>query len=170
MPAAQSWRIDEAHTAISFKIDAVGFPTTRGQFTRYSGHILIDFEHPARSFTSFTVDSASVDVGSSSYSDFVKGAALLDVLKFPTLSFNSTQVEKLDAHTARVTGNLTMLGVTKPVVLSVIVETVSAAKGRVVAFVATGTINRSEFGMVFGAPLIDNALEITVKTPALTDD
>jgi polyisoprenoid-binding protein YceI len=170
VPAAQSWRIDETHTAISFKIDAVGFPTTRGQFTRYSGRILIDFEHPARSFTSFTVDSASVDVGSSSYSDFVKSAALLDVSKFPTLTFNSTQVEKLDAHTARVTGNLTMLGVTKPIVLTVIVETVSAAKGRVVAFVATGTINRSEFGMVFGAPLIDNALEITVKTRALSDD
>ena len=164
--STQGWRIDETHTSIGFKIDAVGFPTTRGHFTRYSGRILIDFEHPEKSFTSFTVDSASVDVGSSSYNDFVKSAALLDVLKFPTLSFISTRVEKLDAHAARITGNLTMLGVSKPIVLTVVVETDSAAKQRVVAFVATGTINRSEFGMVFGAPLIDNALEITVKTRA----
>jgi polyisoprenoid-binding protein YceI len=80
----------------------------------YAGRILIDLERPAKSFTSFTVDSGSVDVGSQSFNDFVKSAALLDVARFPTLSFTSTQVEKMDPHTARIVGNLTMLGVTKP--------------------------------------------------------
>jgi polyisoprenoid-binding protein YceI len=166
---AQSWRIDEMHTSIGFKIDAVGFPTTRGRFAHYTGRILIDFEHPAKSFTGFTVDSASVDLGSQPFNDFVKGPALLNTDKFPTLSFASTQVEKLDARTARVTGNLTMLGVTKPIILLVSVHADPSTKGRVVAFVATGTITRSEFGMIFGIPLIDDALEITVKTRALTD-
>jgi len=169
-PGVQAWRIDETHTSIGFKIDAVGFPTTHGHFTHYSGRILIDFERPAKSFTSFTVDSASVDVGSPSFNDFVKSTALLDVEKFPTLNFNSTQVEKLDAHTARVTGNLTLLGVTKPIVLTVNVDTDPSSKGRVVAFLATGTITRSEFGMLFGIPLIDDALEITIKTRALTNE
>jgi polyisoprenoid-binding protein YceI len=86
------------------------------------------------------------------------------------MSFASTQVEKLDSHTARVTGNLTMLGVTKPVVLTVDVESDPSAKRPAVAFVATGTIARSDFGMKFGIPLIDDALEITVKTRALTDE
>jgi polyisoprenoid-binding protein YceI len=165
----QAWRIDETHTYIGFKIDAVGFPTTQGRFNRYAGRILIDFAHPAQSFTSFTVDSASVDVGSPSFNEFVKSAVLLNVEKFPTLSFASTQVEKLDPHTARVTGDLTMLGVSKPIALTVNVETDPAAKGRVVAFVATGKISRSDFGMIFGIPLIDNALEITVKTRALSN-
>jgi polyisoprenoid-binding protein YceI len=168
--SAQGWRIDEAHTSIGFKIDATGFPTTHGRFLHYAGRILLDFDHPAASFTSFTVDSASVDVGSRSFNDFVKSAVLLDVAKFPTLSFASTQVEKLDLRTARVTGNLTMLGVTRPVVLVVNVETDSSAKRRVVAFSATGNIKRSEFGMIFGIPLIDDALEITVKTRALTNE
>jgi len=168
--SAQSWRIDEAHTSIGFKIDATGFPTTRGRFTHYTGRILIDFERPAKSFTSFTVDSGSVDAGSQSFNDFVKSAVMLDVAKFPTLSFTSTQVEKLDPRTARVTGNLTMLGVTKPITLTVNVETDPSAKGRAVAFSATGTIKRSEFGMIFGIPLIDDALEVTVKTRALTDE
>ena len=168
--SAQSWRIDEAHTSIGFKIDATGFPTTRGRFTHYTGRILIDFERPAKSFTSFTVDSTSVDAGSQSFNDFVKSAVMLNVAKFPTLSFTSTQVEKLDPRTARVTGNLTMLGVTKPITLTVNVETDPSAKGRAVAFSATGTIKRSEFGMIFGIPLIDDALEITVKTRALTDE
>ncbi len=172
--AAQGWRIDETHTWVGFKIDAVGFPTTRGHFTHYSGRILIDFERPAKSFTSFTVDSGSVDVGSQSFTDFVKGPALLDAEKFPTLAFTSTQVEKLDARTARVTGNLTMLGVTKPITLTVNVDTDPSAKGsakeRIVAFQATGKIARSDFGMHFGIPLIEDTLEITVKTRALTDE
>jgi polyisoprenoid-binding protein YceI len=167
---AQSWRIDEAQTWIGFKIDAVGFPTTHGHFAHYSGQVLIDFDRPAKSFTTFTVDSASVDVGSSSFNEFVKSAVLLDAERFPTMSFASTQVEKLDSHTARVTGNLTMLGVSKPFTLTVNVETAPSAKGRAVAFVATGTIARSDFGMKFGIPLIDDALEITVKTRALTDE
>jgi len=108
---AQGWRIDEEHTWIGFKIDAVGFPPTRGHFTRYSGRILIDFDRPAKSFTTFTVETASVDVGSGPFDDFVKSAALLNAEKFPIVSFTSTQVEKLDARTARVTGPLTMLGV-----------------------------------------------------------
>jgi polyisoprenoid-binding protein YceI len=167
---AQSWRIDETQTWIGFKIDAVGFPPTRGHFARYTANILIDLDRPAKSYTTFTVDSASVDVGSSSFNEFVKSAALLDVQKFPTMSFTSTQVEKLDARTARVTGNLTMLGVSRPITLTVNVETDPSGKGRAVAFAAKGTIVRSDFGMKFGIPLIDDALEITVKTRALTDE
>jgi polyisoprenoid-binding protein YceI len=166
----QAWRIDEAHTSIVFKIEAVGFPTTQGRFNRYSGQILIDFAHPAKSHTRFTVDSASVDVGSQPFNDFVKSAALLDVANHPTLSFDSTQVEKVDPRTARVTGNLMMLGVSRPIRLMVNVDSDSSAKGRAVAFQAKGTVTRSEFGMKFGIPLIDDALELTVKTRALTDE
>ncbi len=167
---AQGWRIDEAHTWIGFKIDAVGFPTTRGHFNHYSGKVLIDFDRPAKSHTTFTVDSSSVDLGSQAFNDFVKSSPLLNAEKYPTLSFVSTEVEKLDTRTARVTGNLTMLGVTRPIVLTVNVDADLSAKGRALAFVATGTIRRSEFGMLFGVPLIDDTLEITVKTRALTDE
>ena len=114
--------------------------------------------------------SASVDVGSPAFNDFVKSAALLDVERFPTMNFTSTQVEKLNARTARVTGNLTMLGVTKPITLTVNVESEPLDKGGSVAFVAKGTIMRSDFGMKFGVPLIDDALEITVKSRAVSDD
>jgi polyisoprenoid-binding protein YceI len=83
-PAAfSSWRIDEARSSIAFRLDGVSFPQTRGHFTRHSGRILIDFEHPAKSFTTFTADAASVDVGSPSFNVFVKGSMLLDVEKFP---------------------------------------------------------------------------------------
>jgi polyisoprenoid-binding protein YceI len=86
------------------------------------------------------------------------------------LRFNSTQVEKVDARTARITGDLSMLGVTRPITLNVTVDPDPSARGREVAFLATGTIKRSDYGMVFGIPLIDDALEITVRTRALTNE
>jgi polyisoprenoid-binding protein YceI len=167
---AQSWRIDETQTWIGFKIDAVGFPTTHGHFSHYKGQILIDFDRPAKSYATCTVESASVDAGSPTFNNFIKSAALLNVERFPTMSFVSTQVEKLDSRTARVSGNMTMLGVSRPIALTVNVETDPSAKGRAIAFVAKGTIVRSEFDMKFGIPMIDDALEITVKTRALSDE
>jgi polyisoprenoid-binding protein YceI len=148
----------------------VGFPTTLGHFSHYSGRILIDLEHPSKSFTTFTVDSASVDLGSRSFNDFAKSALLLDAAKFPTLSFTSTQVEKLDPRTARVSGNLTMLGVTKPITLTVNVDRDPTTKGRTIGFQAEGMIRRSDFGMTSGFPIINDALEIIVKTRAQTDE
>jgi polyisoprenoid-binding protein YceI len=167
---SQIWRIDETHTSIGFKIDAAGFPTTYGRFTHYSGRIGLDFERPTSSFTNFTVDSASVDLGSPVLNEFVKSAALLNSDRFPTLKFISTHVEKLDSRTAKVSGDLTMLGVTRRIELTVNVDVNRSAKGRAIAFVATGTITRSEFGMMFGIPLVDDALQLTVKTRALTDE
>jgi polyisoprenoid-binding protein YceI len=167
---AQGWRIDEAQTSIAFTIDAVGFPTTHGHFAHYRGRLLIDFDRPAKSYATFTVDAASVDVGYASFNDFVKSSTLLNVERFPTISFASTQVEKVDGHTARITGNLTLVGVTKPITLTVDVATDPAAKGRAVAFVAKGRIQRSDFGLGYGVPLVDDALQITVKTRALSDE
>jgi polyisoprenoid-binding protein YceI len=168
--SAESWRIDDTHTSISFKIDAVGFPTTHGRFTHYAGRIHLDFEHPAKGLVRFTVDSNSVDLGSPSFNDFVKSVALLNVARYPTLGFASAQVEKLDQHTARVIGDLTMLGVTKPIALTVNVDADPSARGRSVGLMATGTIRRSEFGMIFGLPLISDTLELVVTTRALTDE
>ncbi len=167
---AQGWRIDASHTLITFRVDAVGFPQTHGHFTRYNGRILIDFDHPAKSFTSFTVEAGSVELGSASFNNFVKSSVLLDVQKFPTLSFSSTAVEKVNSRTARVTGNFTILGVTKPVTLTVNVDPEGSGRGRIVSFLATGTIKRSDYGMIFGFPLIDDALEITVKARASSDE
>jgi polyisoprenoid-binding protein YceI len=167
---AQAWQIDETGTTIGFAIRAVGFLTTHGRFTHYRGRLLIDFDQPAKSYTAFTIDATSVEIGSPSFNNFVKSPALLNVERFPTMNFASTQVEKVDGHTARVTGDLTLLGVTKPLTLTVEVIADPRARGRAVAFVARGPIQRSDFGMNFGGPLIDDTLEITVKTRALSDE
>ena len=76
---AAVWRIDPAKTTIAFAIDAVGFPRTEGRFDRFEGRISVDFEHPDRSSVIFHVQAQSVDVGSASFSDYLRSTAFLEL-------------------------------------------------------------------------------------------
>src|SRR5271167_3269370 len=120
--AAANWRIDPARTHIAFAIDSVGYPRTHGQFRQFSGRISVDLDHPNRSSVTFHVRSQSVDVGSSSFDDYLRSTAFLDAAHFPSIDFASKSVEKLDDHTVRVTGDLTLLGVTRPLSVDVAVQ------------------------------------------------
>ena len=73
------WRIDPARTTIAFAIDAVGFPRTEGRFGRFEGRIFVDLDHPDRSSVVFHVQAQSVDVGSASFSDYLRSAAFLEL-------------------------------------------------------------------------------------------
>ena len=86
--AAANWRIDPARTEIAFAIDAVGYPRTEGKFRRFEGRISIDFEHPDKSGVAFHVQSGSVDVGSASFSDYIRSVAFLNSAKYPSIDFD----------------------------------------------------------------------------------
>ena len=87
-----------------------------------SGRISVDLDHPDRSSVTFHVQSQSVDVGSPSFDDYLRSAAFLDAAHFPSIDFVSKSVEKVDDHTVRVTGDLTLLGVTRPLSVDVAVQ------------------------------------------------
>jgi polyisoprenoid-binding protein YceI len=158
------WTVDPAQTRITFAIDAVGWPPTTGKFTNFQGKIAIDFDNPHASNVSFKVAANSVDAGSSSFNDFLRGAPFFNVANYPYISFVSTRVEKADARHAHVAGNLTMLGVTRPINLNVDVDRKLAGPGQRVGFKATGTIDRREFGMYSGYPIISETVHLTVTT------
>ena len=105
--AAANWRFDPARTQIAFAINAVGYPRTEGRFRRFEGRISVDFEHPDKSSVAFHVHSGSVDVGSSSFNDYVRSPAFLNSAKYPSIDFDSTSVQRLKDHTVRVSGELT---------------------------------------------------------------
>jgi polyisoprenoid-binding protein YceI len=162
-----SWAIDPARTHISFSIDAIGYPRTEGEFHRFDGHIAIDFEHPDLSRVSFAVETQSVDVGSTSFSDFLRGAAFLDSARFSRIEFASTAVEKIDERDVRVTGDLTMLGVTRPLTVDVEVgRPAGQTRGRL-GFTARARIDRLGFGMNSGYPLISRDVDLVVASEAV---
>ena len=163
--AAANWRIDPARTHIAFAIDAVGYPRTHGQFRQFAGRISVDFEHPDKSRVSFHVESESVDVGSASFDDYLRSDAFLNSTRFPSIDFVSSSVAKVDDHTVRVIGELTLLGVTRPLSVDVAVER-EGGRGRL-AFLAKTNIDRLAFGMNSGFPLVSRDVELVISSAAM---
>ena len=163
--AAANWRIDPARTHIAFAIDSVGYPRTRGQFRQFQGRISIDFAHPDKSSVAFHVQSQSVDVGSQSFGDYLRSVAFLDSERFPSIDFVSNSVTKVDDHTVRVTGDLTLLGVTRP--LSVDVAVQREGGDQRLSFQAKTKIDRLAFGMNSGFPLVSRDVELVISSAAI---
>jgi polyisoprenoid-binding protein YceI len=164
--SAADWRIDPARTIIGFAIDATGFPRTEGRFRRFDGHISVDFDHPERSRVVFHVQSQSVDVGSASFSDYLRSAAFLDSADHPSIDFVSTSVQRTDDHTVRVSGELTLLGVTKPLDVEVAVERAGAGGRQSLSFRAETRIDRLAFGMNSGFPLVSREVDLRISSAA----
>ena len=162
--AAANWRIDPTRTQIAFAIDAVGYPRTRGQFRQFTGRISLDFARPEKSAVSFHVQSQSVDAGSTSFDDYLRSDAFLNSSRFPSIDFVSSSVAKVDDHTVRVTGELTFLGVTHPLTVDVAVQRESGGR---VAFLAKTDINRLEYGMSAGFPLVSRDVELVISSAAI---
>lgn len=158
------WAVDPAHTRIAFVIDAAGWPQTQGRFTNFQGKIAIDFDNPRASSVSFKIAANSVDAGSSSLNDYLRGEPFFNVANYPYISFVSTRVEKVDARHAHVTGNLTLLGVTRPISLGVEVDRKLAGADQRLGFKAAGTIDRRDFGMTSGYPVISETVHLMVTT------
>jgi polyisoprenoid-binding protein YceI len=166
LPAgAASWRIEPTRTVIAFGIDSVGYPRTEGRFTAFDGRIAVDFDRPAKSSVTFHVRAASVEVGSASFEDYLRSPAFLDAGKHPTIDFVSTSVEKVNDRAVRVSGDLTLLGVTKPLTVDVTVAREQGGKGRL-EFSARTRIDRLEFGMNSGFPAVSRDVDLTIKSAA----
>jgi polyisoprenoid-binding protein YceI len=164
--ARSSWNIDPSQTHVRFWVDAIGWPRTTGEFKAFEGRIDIDFDRPSRSRADFRVAAKSVDVNSAIMDDYLRSEVFFDVARFPDIRFVPTSVEKSEEHHARVTGDLTMLGVTRPISLDVEVVRTLAGTNQRVGFKAMGVINRLDFGMNSGYPLISDLIHLTVTTEA----
>ena len=166
-PSRSKWSIDPSRTNIGFSIDAVGWPRTVGKFERFDGKIAVDFDNPSKSHVSFHVQAGSVDAGSPGFSEFVRSSALLNADKFPTIDFTSTSVEKTSEHSVLVTGDLVLLGVTHPLNVSVDVNKRNDSGHLRLEFTAKTKIDRLDYGMTSGYPVISRDVFLTISSGAL---
>ena len=160
---AGSYRVDPAATRIAFAIGAKGYPVTRGEFHRFNASLNIDSAAPSRSRVAFEVAAASIDTRVTLLDDYVRGPGFLDTAHHASIAFRSTSVRKVDERTVELTGDLTLLGVTRPETFRVTVTPQGAAA---YSLVAEGEIRRSDFGMIGGLPLVADTVVITVSTRA----
>jgi polyisoprenoid-binding protein YceI len=154
---------------VCFRVDAIGWPRTAGEFKSFEGRINIDFDRPSRSRVDFRVAANSVDTNSAGLNDYLRSEVFLNVANFPDMRFISTSVEKRNEHLALVTGDLALLGVTRPISLDVEVARQLVGANQRIDFKATGIINRLDFGMNTGYPLISDTIHLTVSTEAAAE-
>ena len=149
MSKVTTWEIDTAHTASQFSVRHMMVATVRGHFEKTTGTVVLDEDDITRSQIDVTIDAASISTRNADRDTHLRSAEFFDVEKFPNLTFKSTKIEK-DGDGLKITGDLTMRGVTRPVTLDV--EPISPpAKnpwGQTVRGVsATGKLNRKEWGL-----------------------
>jgi polyisoprenoid-binding protein YceI len=172
------WEIDPVHSTVAVSAKHMMITTVRGTVRVKSGWVEFDEKSPEHGRVEVELDAASVNTGTEMRDNDLRSENFLDVAKHPTITFRSTDVEQRDARHARVVGDLTIRGVTRQVVL----ETEFQGRGKSpwnderIAFTATTTIDRREWGMVWNLPLetggvlVGNEfkvdLEVQAKTPA----
>jgi polyisoprenoid-binding protein YceI len=155
--ARAGWEFDTAHTEIRFKVKHLMVSSVNGSFGRFTGTVDYDEKDVTKSKVDVSIDASSISTGIEKRDTHLKSADFLDAEKFPTLAFRSTKVAKGPRGTLKVYGELTIRGVTKPVVLDVTGPTKAANNpmdGTThVGATATTRIDRKAFGLKWNAAL-----------------
>lgn len=178
LPAAanaemRKYTFDPSHTQVIFFVNHMGFSMQEGEFHKVDGSLMLDEAQPEKAELNVTIDTNSLDMDEAKWDEHMKSADFFNVAKFPTMTFKSTSVKKTGDQTADVTGDLTLLGVTKPVTLAV--KHNKSGKhpmnGKDVAgFSATGKLKRSDFGMTNGVPMVGDDVDIRIEIETFAEE
>ena len=156
--ATSTWKIDPMHTAAQFSVRHLTISTVRGAFSKITGTIQLEDQDVSKSSVDVSIDVSTVDTREPARDNDLRSEKFFDAEHFPTMTFKSTKVEPAGAGKLKVTGNLTIRGVTKEVVLDVDGPTAPVkdqyGNQRAAASAAT-KISRQDFGVKWNAA-IDN--------------
>jgi len=153
---ASPWALDPSATRIEFSVRNLSVARVDGTFRLASGHVTLDDEDPSRSTIEAVIDAASVDTSEPKRDAHLRSADFLDVACYPTIAFRSTRIERADGGHWRVTGDLTLLGRTRSVLLAV---DSSTSEGTRSSAHATTTIDRRDFGMTYAGFAVGKQVE-----------
>ena len=149
------WQFDPFHTQVEFATKHLGMMTVRGHFAEVSATGNIYPDNPEASSVEVTIESASIRTHNETRDNDLRSSNLLEVEKYPTITFKSTRIEPAGTDRYTMTGDLTIKGNTKPVTLKVLKygEFNDPRMGHRIAYSAEGKINRRDFGMTFNMML-----------------
>jgi polyisoprenoid-binding protein YceI len=156
VPAGE-YRLDPSHASLIFRVNHLGFSHFTSQFRKFDATLTLDPKHPERARVTATIDPRSIEIVDPTLAVDIQGPQWFDSVKFPQMTFHSTKVELTSPNTARITGELSLRGITLPVSWDATFNGGYAAnpydpKGARIGFSAHGALKRSGFGMAFGIP------------------
>lgn len=162
----ETYDFDKAHTQILFFVNHLGFSNSQGEFLDYDGSFTFDRDNPQNSSIDVSIKTEGLDMDHEKWNAHMASPDFFNAEQFPEMTFKSTAIEVTGDNTAHITGDLTLLGVTKPVVLDVVHN--KSAKhpfsGKFVAgFSGSTMIKRSDFGMNYGLPAVGDEVEVRLE-------
>lgn len=173
--ALEKWEIDSSHSGIHFSVRHMVVAKVRGKFARWSGSIVAEDGDLARAQVSVVVDASSIDTGLAERDAHLKSPDFLDVASFPELTFQSRDVAKHSDESLRVSGELTIHGVTRDVVLDV--EYTGRTKdpwgNERAGFTARTALDRKDFGLTWnqlleaGGVMVGDRINIEIEVEAV---
>jgi polyisoprenoid-binding protein YceI len=169
--AESTWEIDPAHSSVQFSVRHMMVSNVRGEFRKVSGTVQGDETDPTKAKVEATIDTTSIDTRNEKRDSHLKSADFLDTEKFPTMTFKSKKIEKTGDRRYKVTGDLTLHGVTRDVTLDVEGPSASVKDpmGNVrVGATATAKLNRQDFGITWskaldgGGVMVGDDIDVTI--------
>lgn len=165
--AAERYTFDKSHTSLLFFINHAGFSNMIGEFHDYDGTLVLDEANPEHSSVEVTIRPASVDTDVDALDEKLHKADFFNTEEYPTASFKSTKVVKTGEKTADITGDFTLLGVTKPLTLRATLNKLDMNKWsqkQTAGFSVEATLTRSDWGMGYLVPDVGD--EVTLRIEA----
>ena len=169
---AQTYQIEPGHTYPSFEADHLGISFWRGKFLKTSGKVVLDRAAKTGS-VEITIDASSIDFGHTKMNEHARGKDMFNVEKFPTVTYKSTALQFDGDKLASVEGEMTMLGVTKPMKLTIsrfkcIMHPM--LKREVCGADAHANFDRSDFGLNYGLPRFAPEVKLDIQVEAIKAD
>jgi polyisoprenoid-binding protein YceI len=175
---AGTWELDTAHTGVHFKVRHLMVSHVRGDFEKISGRIVYDEKDISRSSADITIGAASINTRVAKRDDHLRSPDFLDAAKYPVITFKSKRVEKAGDGRLKMTGDLTIRGVTREVVLDVQgpAPPIKDLEGKTrVGGSASTKIDRKDFGLTWnkaiesGGVVVGDEVEITIDVEVVKD-
>ena len=171
--AADTFEIDPAHTKVVFLVNHLGYSNMIGGFNDIAGNFVFDQDNIANSTVELVIQAASIDTEHEARDEHLRSPDFLNVEEFPEITFVSTGVEQTGEKTGKITGDLTILGETRPVTLDVTFNAMAphpipAYNGVVVAgFSVRAQVNRIDHGMTYAQGGIGDVLDLIIEVEGL---
>lgn len=167
--AVKAFTIDPAHTRVIFAVSHLGVIDFPGHAHNITGRIDFDLKNAENSSVDLTIDATQIGMDHKVLDEKLQGKEFFNTAKFPTMTFKSTHIHQIGLEAAKITGDFTMLGVTRPVTLDVHFngrKWNKYMKREAAGFTATGSLRRSDFGMKSYLPDIGDLVTLQIVVEA----
>lgn len=165
--APLNYDIDDTHTNVTFGWNHLGFSNPTAEITQYTSDIQLDEDNLENSRIAISFKVASIEAGSQKFYEHLMSPDFFNVAEYPNITFTSTRIKQTGEQALTVVGDLTVLGVTKPVTLDVTVNKIAKhpfKPVRVAGFDATGSFKRSDWGMDKYVPAVSDTIDLRITT------